>query len=145
MLRDHLTGWLRKEFILVVDNWPAEQPSSPMVPMSLARLLKFLNLDKICQTLFAEYHSKRYFVERAHAKENWMLSKHRQFRHKSIRKTDTPGSQQHMENMEHVASEVIQCISQGSFGRSSILRFRGVQQENSVFFNKEKLSLGEAS
>ena len=70
MFRDHLTGWLRKELILVVDNWPAEQPSSPMVQMCLARLLKFLNLDKICQTLFAEYHSKRNFVEHTHAKEN---------------------------------------------------------------------------
>ena len=90
-----------------------------MVQMCLARLLKFLNLDKICQTSLAEYHSKRNFVERAHAKENWMLSKHRQFKHKPTRKTDTPGSQQHMENMEHVTSEVIQCISQGSFGGSS--------------------------
>ena len=108
--RDHLTGRLRKEFIFVVDNGPAEQPSSPLVQMCLARLLKFLNLDKLYQTSFAEYHSKRNFVERAHAEENRMLSKHRQFKSKPIHKTDTPGSQEHMENMEHVASEVIQCI-----------------------------------
>ena len=41
-----------------------------LVQMCLARLLKFLKLDKACQTSFAEYHSKRNFVERAHAEEN---------------------------------------------------------------------------
>ena len=83
----------------------------------------FFNLDKICQTSFAEYHSKRNYVKRAHAKENRMLSKHEQFKSKPIHKRDTPGCQENMENMEYVASEVIQCISQGSFG---ILCSRGV-------------------
>ena len=62
--RDHITGQLQKEFIFVVDNGPAEQPSSPLVQMCLARLLNFLNLDKICQTSFAEYHSKNNYVKR---------------------------------------------------------------------------------
>ena len=108
----------------------------------------FFNLDKICQTSFAEYHSKRNFVERAHAEENRMLSKHGQFKSKPIHKRDTPGSQEHMENMEYVASEVIQCIGQGSFGGSSILCFRGVKRENSVFLDEDEtqsfLSLSEA-
>ena len=53
-----------------------------------------------------------------------------------------------MENMEHVANEVIQCISQCSFGWRSTLHFRGVQRENSVFLDEDEtqsfLSLSEA-
>ena len=49
-----------------------------------------------------------------------MLSKHGQFKSKPIHKRDTPGSQEHMENMEYVTSEIIQCIRRGSFGGSSI-------------------------
>ena len=51
----------------------AEQPSSPMVQMCLPRLLHFLNLEKVTQVSFAEYHSKRNFVERVHAEENSVI------------------------------------------------------------------------
>ena len=74
--RDQTTHKLKKELIFVVDNGPAEQPSSCLVQMCLVRLLNFLKLDKITQVSFAEYHSKRNFVERAHAEENRVLSKH---------------------------------------------------------------------
>lgn len=40
---------------------------SPLVQMCLVRLLRFLQLNKIIQVSFAEYHSKRNFVERVHA------------------------------------------------------------------------------
>ena len=67
--RDNCTGKLKKEFIFIVDNGPAEQPSSAMVLMCLVRLLKLLKLDKITQISFAEYYSKMNFVERVHAEE----------------------------------------------------------------------------
>ena len=57
--RNLTTGQLKDEFTFIVDNGPAEQPSSPLVQMSLIRLLKVLNLKKIVQVSFAEYHSKR--------------------------------------------------------------------------------------
>ena len=57
-----------------MDNGPSEQPSSPLVQMLLVRLLKFLKLKKIVQVSFAEYHSKRNFVERVHSIENFALS-----------------------------------------------------------------------
>ncbi len=90
--RDKTTGQLKKEFISVVDNGPAEQPSSPLVQLSLVRLLRYLNLDKVS---FAEYHSKRNFVERVHAEENRVLSKRGPFSSKSLHKSAAPGSQEH--------------------------------------------------
>lgn len=67
------TGCLKNKFTFVVDNGPAEQPSSPMVQMCLVRLLLWLKLEKIVQVSFVEYHSKRNYVERVHAEENRVL------------------------------------------------------------------------
>ena len=146
--RDPVSGLLKKEFIFVVDNGPAEQPSSPLVQMCLSRLLNFLKLDKICQTSFAEYNSKRNFVERAHAEENRVLAKHGPFSSTIAHRYSKPGSSEHIENMECVADEVGRCIRQGSFGGSSLMCFRGVTRENSVFLDEEQLqsflSLSEA-
>ena len=61
--RDQKTGVLKKNFTFVVDNGPSEQLSSPLVQMCLVRLLLFLKLEKITQCSFAEYHSKRNYVE----------------------------------------------------------------------------------
>ena len=61
--RNPSTGRLKSEFTFVVDNSPAEQPSSSLVQMCLVRLLRFLKLDKITQVSFTEHHSKRNFVE----------------------------------------------------------------------------------
>ena len=72
--RDPDTGCLKNKFIFVVDNGPAEQPSSPVVQMCLVRLLLCLKLEKIVQVSFVEYHSKRNYVERVHAEENRVLS-----------------------------------------------------------------------
>ena len=68
--RDKDTGSLKKELTFVVDNGPSEQPCCPLVKMCMARLLQFLKLEKITQVSFAEYHSKRNYVERVHAEEN---------------------------------------------------------------------------
>lgn len=92
--RYSITHTLKKEFVFVVDNGPAEQPSGSLVQMCLVRLLKFLKLHKITQVSFAEYHSKRNFVERAHAEENRVLSKHGPFDSRPIHKQATPGSKE---------------------------------------------------
>ncbi len=73
------SGELKSEFLFVVDNGPAEQPACPLVQMSLVRLSLLLNLKKITQVSFAEYHSKRNFIERAHSEENRVLSAHGPF------------------------------------------------------------------
>lgn len=80
---------------MVVDNGPAEQPSSPLVQMSLVRLLKLLDLDKVTQVSFAEYHSKRNFVEHVHSQENNVLSKVSKFNSHSVYEKAKIGSKEH--------------------------------------------------
>ena len=137
--RDPSSHELKKKWVFVVDNGPAEQPSSHLVMMCLVRLLNFLKLDKICQVSFAEYHSKRNFVERVHAEENRVLSKHGPFTSRPIHQQVDPGTKEHKENLEHVAREVCKCIRQGSFGERSLLCFRGVREEDCVFSDEEQL------
>ena len=57
------TGRLKEIMGFIVDNGPSEAPASFLVQMLLVRLLKFLDLDKVTQRSFAEYLSKRNFVE----------------------------------------------------------------------------------
>ena len=64
--------------------------------MCIVGLLDILKLDRVVQITFAEYHSKRNFVERVHAEP---LYKH-----------VTVGSKEHKENMEAVAEEAPRCI-----------------------------------
>lgn len=73
------------------------------------------------QVSFAEYNSKRNFVERVHAEENRVLSKHGPFSSKPIHDHAIPGSKEHVENMESVAEGVRRCIIQGSFGGKPLL------------------------
>ena len=63
----------------IVDNGPSEAPSNLLVQMLLVRFLKFLDFDKVTQRSFAEYLSKRNFVERVHTVENKVLSDHSHF------------------------------------------------------------------
>ena len=65
-------------------SWASvEMPSSPLVKMCLIRLLQILQLRRATQASFAEYHSKQNFVERVHAAENEVLSKHGPFDEKA--------------------------------------------------------------
>ena len=70
--------------------------------MVLVRLLSFLKLDKVTQISFAEYHSKGNFVERVHAEENRVLSKHGPFLSKPLHENASVGSKEHMQNIENV-------------------------------------------
>ena len=58
-------------------------------------ILKCLKLEKIIQVSFGEYHRKRKrnYVERVHAEENRVLSKHRPFKSNCVHPNATTGSQ----------------------------------------------------
>ena len=131
--RDIQHGGLKKDFIFVVDNGPQEKPSNPLVQMCLVHLLKFLKLHRITQVSFAEYHSKRNFVERVHAEENRVLSKHGPFSSHTVHKNVVIGSREHRENIENMAEDVINCIKTAQFGKKPLLCSRGVKQSDFIF------------
>ena len=137
--RNPTTGKLKKRFTFVVDNGPAEQPSSAMVQMCLVRMMNFLKLDKVTQVSFSEYHSKRNFVERVHAEENRVLSSHGPFSSTSVHPVADAGTQKHRMNMESMAEEVRRCLTQGSFGGRQIMAFRGVKEDQFIFNDREQL------
>lgn len=103
-------GKLKEIMGFIVDNGPCEAPNNLLVQMLLVRFLKFLDFDKVTQQSFAEYLSKRNFVERVHTVENKVLSDHGPFNSKPIHDTSPPGSKQHQENMAYMANEVIDCL-----------------------------------
>ena len=137
--RDIQTDKLKKKFIFIVDNGPAEQPASPLVKMCLVRLLRFLQLHKAVQISFAEYHSKRNYVERVHAEENRVLSKHGIFRSNSVHSNSIAGSAEHKENIEYMAESICKCILSGSFGGNQLMCYRGVKPEDYVFQDYQQL------
>lgn len=124
--RNPETLQVKEVFIFVVDNGPSEAPASNIVQMLLARLVKFLNLDKAVQRSFAEYLSKRNFVERCHAAENKALERHEPFSSKQINPSAVPGTEAHKENMEKVATDVRAAIDGTMFNKEPIHCFRGV-------------------
>ena len=117
-------------------NGPSEEPASTIVQMLLARLVKFLNLDKAVQRSFAEYLSKRNFVERCHAAENKGLERHEPFSSKQINPSAVPGTDAHKENMEKMATDVRAAIDGTMFNKEPIRCFRGVGDR--LVFNDEE-------
>ena len=91
----------------------------------LSRLLKYLKLDRVSQISFAEYHSKRNFVERVHSAENEALSR-TVFRSNAVHEKAEAGSKEHKENMENMAREVKECIEQAKFNQRYLEVHRGV-------------------
>ena len=148
IFRNSETKRLKKKFIFIVDNGPAEQPSSPLVRMTLIRLMKYLDLKMVCQVAFAEYNSKRNFAERVHALENNVLSKHGPFKSDMLHTNVNAPSDEHNENMEAMAQEVISCISNAQYAGKPIATLRGVKDSQYVFGDerelKQFLSLTEA-
>ena len=131
------TGKLKEMMGFIVDNGPSEAPSNFLVQMLLVRLLNFLDLDKATQRSFAEYLSKRNFVERVHTVENKFLSDHGPFSSKMVHAVAAPGSKEHNENMEHMAREVVDCIGKGVFKKDPIKCFRGGGSEENYIFRDE--------
>lgn len=139
LFRDESTGGLKKEFVFIVDNGPQEKPSNPLVQMCMARLLVLLKLDKISQMSFAEYHSKRNFVERVHAQENMALSKHGPFTSQPLHKSPVTGCKEHKENMEHMVKEVTTCLRTAKFGGKPLQCYRGIKSEDFLFCDENVL------
>ena len=138
--RNPETGRLKENFVFISDNGPSEQPASPAVQMCLARLCKFLDLDKVIQVSFAEYHSKRNFVERVHPQANKVLSAHGSFssheKHPDVR---GPGTPEHLENMEQMAASVNGCLKGTSFGGRYIDVYRGLREDQWIFHDDTQL------
>ena len=105
--------------------------------MLLVRLLKFLDLDEATQRSFAEYLSKRNFVERVHTAENKVLSDHGPFSSKMVHAVAAPGSKEHYENMKRMAQDVVDCIGKAVFNKEPIKCFRGVGSEENYIFRDE--------
>lgn len=136
------TNCMKKEFVFVVDNGPQERPSSPLVQMCMVRLLRLLKLDKITQVSFAEYNSKRNFVERVHAEENRALAKHGPFSSSIVHQNSVIGSKEHRENMECMAAEINECLQTAcaTFAKKRLISGRGIKREDYLFDDEETLS-----
>jgi hypothetical protein len=138
IFRNSVSGKLKSVLCFIVDNGHGEDPDSPLTQMCMSRLLYLLSISKISQKSFAEYHSKRNFVERVHAAENLALSRHGAFNSKKIHRNPEIGSDEHLENMEQMASDVKDCISQAQFAGRFLQCFRGINK-NGVFDDEKKL------
>ena len=108
-------------------------PRSPLVQMLLVRLLGYLGLKKICQVSFAEYHSKRNQVERVHASEEKVLTKHGPFK---TPKHD-PHTEEHKREMEEMAEEFRIIFGQAKFAGNPTLCMRSLKGEDYVFDDEE--------
>jgi hypothetical protein len=94
--------------------------------------------SKISQRSFAEFHSKRNFVERVHATETQALSRHRPFNSKQLHERGNPGTQAHLENMEKMADDIKDCLSNARFAGHFLECFRGIK-DGGVFDNEDRL------
>ena len=137
MFRNPKTGRLKEHFVFVVDNGPSEAPSNPLVKMWLVRLARFLRLKSVTQMSFAEYHSKRNFVERVHATHNQALS-NEVFSSKAVHSNYKIGDERHQANMEHMAHEVQTCLGRTQFGGYSCVALRGIGMGGNFIFNDEQ-------
>lgn len=131
--------WEIEHFAFIVDNGPSEASSGPLVRMWLVRLAGILKLKSVTQKSFAEYHSKRYPVERVHAAQNHALSNEK-FSSKGIHPEYGIGDDKHKANMEHMAEEVRKCLVNTQYGGSPCVAMHGIGgQENFVFNDEEHL------
>ena len=138
--RNQTSGKLKEMMGFIVDNGPSEAQNNFSVQMLIVRLVKFLDLDKATQRSFAEYLSKRNFVERVHTVENKVLSDHGPFSSKQVHEAGSPGSKEHKGNMERMAQDIVKCIGKGVFNKEQIRCFRGTgSEENYIFGDEEEL------
>ena len=121
-----------------MDNGSSEAPSNAIVKMWLVRLARVLQLRSVTQKSFAEYHSKRNPVERVHAVHNRALA-NEVFSSKAVYKDYQTGDEKHLENMQHMASEVQKCLSRTQYGGTPCVAMRGIGSEDNFVFNDEEL------
>ncbi len=101
--------------------------------MYLVRVAQVLKVNRIAQVSFAEYHSKRNFVERVYAQENKVLSAHGLFSSTPLHAHSKPGTREHRENMAKVVEEIKSCLRQATFGARPLICHRGVTPEEFIF------------
>ena len=130
------TGKLKEIIGFIVGNGPSEAPNNLLVKL-LPDQLKFLDLDKVTQRSFAEYLSKRNSVEHLQTVENKVLSYHGPFSLRTVHNTAFLGSKEHLENMESMAQEVIDCISKGIFNKEPTKCSRRIANEKKFIFKDE--------
>ena len=147
ILKNRQTGTLKQEIVFFLDNGPAESPSIVLVQMLLVRLRKFLRLKSMTQVSFSEYHSKRNYVKCVYAVENAVLSTHGPFSSPLFNSSCKTGSKIHHKNMEAMAKEVADCLSEGNFGGKPLSSPRDVKDDEYIFDDeadmKEFLALSE--
>ena len=94
------------------------------------------------QVSFAEYNSKRNFVERVHPQVNKALSDHGPFcSHSKYPEVTGPGKEEHRENMEEMAKAVIECIKCATFGGQYLTVLRGFQEGQWVFNDEDNMRM----
>ena len=130
------TGRLKGHFVFIVDNGPAEAPSSPMVAMLLVRLARILGLKSVAQKPFAEGHSKRNPVQRVHVVHN-LVSSNEVFSSTGLHKTHEKGDMKHYENMEFAAEEVRKCLLHTNFGGKPCIAMRSTGKRKALPFDDE--------
>ena len=123
--RSSETNKLAKNFLFIVDNGAGEQPASPLVQMLVIRMRYLLGLKSFTQVSYAEYNRKINFVERVHAEENRVLSRHGPFLSKMAHSVYRTGSDEHRANMEQMATETISCLREARFDGEPLKSFRG--------------------
>ena len=83
---------------------------------------------------FAEYNSKRNFLERVHPHVNKALSAQGSFssheKHPDVR---GPGKLEHKENMEQMATAIIDCLKGAKFGGRYIDVYTGLKEKSVDF------------
>ena len=110
-----VNGCLKPYLTLLVEIGHEEDLDSPLTQMCLIRIMMFRGFRKVSQRAFAEYHSKRNFVERVQAAENDVLSRHGKFDSHQIYKNVKLDSPVHKENMEAMAKDVVNYLSKAKF------------------------------
>ena len=72
-------------------------------------------------------------MERVHAEENRVLSKHGPFSSTYVHASAIVGSQQHKDNIEEMARRIQDCICSGSFGGEPLHCYRGIKTDDFIF------------
>ena len=78
-------------------------------------------------------------MERVHAKENEIFSKHGPFKSNLKHEFAKTDSKEHLENMEEMAKEVISCLSEARYGGEKLVASRGITNDEFVFDDEEEL------
>ena len=98
-----------------------------------AEIKKRLVKDRLPKTTVNETLCKEFTQQ-----ENTALSRHGAFDRKQIHPSPPPGTEEHLENMEKMAEDVKNCLSQARFAGKFMECYRGIGG-NGIFNDEERL------